>query len=104
MEENKNNILSTIFQGKFLIGNKKNFPFVLFLSFLLLLIISIYYNAERLATEIHQTEADLYELRVEYITTKAELMEMHKRSVIEDLVDTLGIATSLIPPKILEQH
>jgi len=51
-----------------------------------------------------KAEKELYELRVEYITTKSELMKKYKRSNIEQLVKNMELGSSLIPPKIIEKN
>ena len=66
--------------------------------------ISLYYNAEQLAKNISKAEKELYELRVEYITTKSELMDKHKRSTIENTVKNMGLQSSTIAPLIIEKN
>ena len=51
-----------------------------------------------------KAEKDLYELRVEYITTKSELMGKYKRSTIEQTVKSMGLQSSTIAPLILEKN
>ena len=53
---------------------------------------------------VYETEKDLYELRVHYITTKSELMAKYKRSTIENTVQEMGISSSLVAPKIIESN
>jgi len=99
------NILSWIFKGDFLSkkSNQEQLPFILFVVSLIIVNITLYYNAEKLAININKAEIELYELRVEYITTKSELMTKYKRSTIEKKVNSMGIKSSLVAPKIIEQ-
>ena len=77
---------------------------ILFVVLLIIINITLYYNAEHLARNIDRAEKDLYQLRVEYITTKSELMDKYKRSTIENTVKNRGLQSSLIAPKIIEQN
>ena len=99
------NILSWIFKGDFLSkkSNQEQLPFILFVVSLIIVNITLYYNAEKIAININKAEKELYELRVEYITTKSELMTQYKRSTIEKTVNSMGIKSSLVAPKIIEQ-
>ena len=42
------------------------------------------------------------DLRLVYITTKSDLMSMHRRSVIEKIVQNQGLKTAVNPPMIIE--
>ena len=100
------NIVSEIFKGDFLSKKEtqEHLPFILFVVLLIIINITLYYNAEHLARNIDRAEKDLYQLRVEYITTKSELMDKYKRSTIENTVKNMGLQSSLIAPKIIEQN
>ena len=43
------------------------------------------------------------DLRLTYITTKSKLMRVYRRSVVEKLVVSQDLRTSLTPPEIIEQ-
>ncbi|MBC8265940.1 MAG: hypothetical protein H8E84_03150 [Flavobacteriales bacterium] len=98
--------MSKIFKGEFLSKkeNQEHIPFILFVVGLVIINITLYYNAERLARNINKAEKDLYELRVQYITTKSELMAKYKRSTIESTVQEMGLKSSLIAPRIIEKN
>ena len=100
------NIITQIIRGDFLSKkeNQEHLPFILFVVFLIIINITLYYNAEHLARNIDKAEKELYELRVEYITTKSELMGKYKRSTIENTVVSMGLKSSLIAPKIIEEN
>ena len=105
-KQKEQNIVSEIFKGDFLSKkeNQEHLPFILFVVLLIIINITLYYNAEYLARNIDRAEKDLYQLRVEYITTKSELMDKYKRSTIENTVKNTGLQSSLIAPKIIEQN
>ena len=104
-KQQEQNIVLDIFKGDFLSKkeNQEHLPFFLFVALLIILNISLYYNAEQLARNINKAEKDLYELRVEYITTKSDLMAKYKRSTIENTVKNMDLQSSLIAPKIIEK-
>ena len=104
-KQEKNSVLE-IFKGDFLSKkeNQQQLPFFLFVGLLIVINISLYYNAEQLAKNISKAEKELYELRVEYITTKSELMDKHKRSTIENAVKSMGLQSSTIAPLIIEKN
>ena len=105
-KKQEKNLVLEIFKGDFLSKkeNQQQLPFFLFLGLLIALNISLYYNAEQLAKNISKAEKELYELRVEYITTKSELMDKHKRSTIENAVKSMGLQSSTIAPLIIEKN
>ena len=105
-KQKEQNIVSEIFKGDFLSKkeNQEHLPFILFVVLLIIINITLYYNTEHLARNIGRAEKDLYQLRVEYITTKSELMDKYKRSTIEKTVKNMGLQPSLIAPKIIEQN
>ena len=105
-KQKEQNIVSEIFKGDFLSKkeNQEHLPFILFVVLLIIINITLYYNAEYLARNIDRAEKDLYQLRVEYITTKSELMDKYKRSTIENTVKNRGLQSSLIAPQIIEQN
>lgn len=104
-KQQEQHIVLGIFKGDFLSKkeNQEHLPFILFVALLIILNISLYYSAVQLARNINKAEKDLYELRVEYITTKSELMTKYKRSTIENTVKNMGLQSSLIAPKIIEK-
>jgi Mn2+/Fe2+ NRAMP family transporter len=105
-KQKEKNIISEIFKGEFLSKkeNQQHLPFILFVVGLIIINITLYYNAENLALNISKAQKELYELRVEYITTKSELMKKYKRSNIEEIVKNIGLRSSLMPPKIIEKN
>lgn len=105
-KKQEKHLILEIFKGDFLSKqeNQQQLPFFLFVGLLIVLNISLYYNAEQLAKNISKAEKELYELRVEYITTKSEFMDKHKRSTIENAVKSIGLQSSTIAPLIIENN
>ena len=95
--------ISFFLKGEFLSdrNNQKNLPFVLFIVMLLLINISISFNAERLILQTISLEKEVYDLRLVYITTKSDLMDLNKRSVIEKIVTPLGLHSVTSPSNII---
>jgi len=102
LKENKGS-LSSILRGQFIAdhSNQKYIPFLLFIVLLVLLNIRISFRAESLLKESIKLEKEVATLRLSYITTKSDLMSMHRRSVIENFVYQRGIKTSLVPPTVI---
>ena len=103
VKENTSSLLSLL-RGEFIAheGNQKYIPFLLFIVLLILLNIRISFRAEHLLKESISLEKEVADLRLVYITTKSDLMSMYRRSVIEKIVADKDLATSLIPPIIIE--
>ena len=103
VKENTSSLLS-ILRGEFIANqsNQKYIPFLLFIVLLILLNIRISFRAEHLLKESISLEREVADLRLVYITTKSDLMSMYRRTVIEKIVADKGLATSLVPPDIIE--
>ena len=80
----------------------KIFTFLLLIVFLLLINIRVSFNAEKLQKRSIKLEQEVADLRLTYITTKSELMNLYKRSEIEKMVENQGLKTSLNPAYIIE--
>lgn len=100
----KKKSIYSVLRGDFISNqnSQKNFPFILLIVILLLLNIRISFHAENLTLEIISLEQEIYDLRLTYITTKSDLMHLHKRSEIEVLVKDIGLNTSMKPPIIIQ--
>ena len=86
--------------------NKERFvsllPYISFITFLALLIITNTYYAEKTIRTIDKTNNQLKELNAEYISIKSELMFKSKSSEVAKMVLTMGIKESAInPPTII---
>ena len=99
------NSLFTILKGNFISNqdNHKYIPFLLMLSILILINISISFRAEKLLRDAISLEKEVAEKRLVYINTKSSLMSMYRRSVIEEIVSKDGLKTSIFPPIIIQR-
>ena len=98
------NTISPILKGEFIAekSNTKLIPFLLLIVFLVLVNIRSSFYAEMLLKESISLEKEVADLRLVYITTKSDLMSMHRRSVIENIVQNQGLKTAVNPPMIIE--
>ena len=98
------NTISSILKGEFIAekSNTKLIPFLLLIVFLVLVNIRSSFYAEMLLKESISLEKEVADLRLVYITTKSDLMSMHRRSVIENIVQNQGLKTAVNPPMIIE--
>jgi len=98
------NTISSILKGEFIAEktNAKLIPFLLLIVFLVLVNIRSSFYAEKLLKESISLEKEVADLRLVYITTKSDLMSMHRRSVIENIVQNQGLKTAVNPPMIIE--
>tara|TARA_B000000475_G_C15884545_1_gene401899 strand:- start:451 stop:780 length:330 start_codon:yes stop_codon:yes gene_type:complete len=98
-----NSSLLSILKGEFIAyeNNQKYALYILMLVVLILINISSSFRAENLLKESISLKKEVTELRLTYITTKSDLMNLYKRSVVEDLVEGQGLKTSLVKPIII---
>tara|TARA_B100000767_G_scaffold66565_1_gene62960 strand:- start:2197 stop:2529 length:333 start_codon:yes stop_codon:yes gene_type:complete len=98
------NTISSILKGEFIAekSNTKLIPFLLLIVFLVLVNIRSSFYAEMLLKKSISLEKEVADLRLVYITTKSDLMSMHRRSVIENIVQNQGLKTAVNPPMIIE--
>ena len=104
-KKDSSNTFSSILKGEFIAekSNKKLIPFLLMIVVLGLINIRSSFDAERLLKESISLEKEVADLRLTYITTKSELMSVYRRSVVEGLVESQDLKTSLTPPEIIER-
>ncbi|HDJ32739.1 MAG TPA: hypothetical protein ENF21_01385 [Bacteroidetes bacterium] len=78
----------------------RQLPFVLFLTFLLVVYIGNRYHAERLVRQIDRLEKEVKELRAEAISVASEYNRLNKPSEVFRLVNEkgLGLKESMEPP------
>ena len=74
-------------------------PFILFLTFLIIIYIGNSYYAERTIREIAKTKTDLKEKRAEFISTSSELMFRTKQSEVAKAIAPQEIKESVAPQK-----
>jgi hypothetical protein len=92
--------LIDVLNGSFLTRDNVlgNMPFILFCAGLMLLYITYGYTTERIVRELHRTDAELKELRSEYITVRAKLEQQEQQSQVAAGISALGLRESRVPP------
>ena len=83
----------SILGGKFLVREKfsKQFPFMVYITLLLMAIITNTYIAEGKIRELTQTTRKLNDLQVEYVQVKSAIMEASKQSVLAKRLAGTGL-------------
>lgn len=92
-----------IVSGEFLLKDFvfSNIPFILFIIFLGLLIVSKGYYAKQLIQDINQTQKQLDAVTTDYVESKAKLEEETTRgNLLEDLSET-GLKETTNPVKVI---
>lgn len=89
----------TILGGNFLLKEKfsKQFPFIVVVTVLLMIIIGNTYIAEERTREIAKTTKELNDLHVEYIQLKSAIMQASKQSVLSAGLRECGLKESIDP-------
>ena len=87
--------------GSFLVKETfvKQFPFMVTVTVLLMVLITNTYIAESRTREIADTTRKLNDLHVEYIQLKSEIMQASKQSVLSRKLEGLGIKAPMEPVK-----
>ena len=93
--------LMTVFGGKYLVtrGIAQQFPFLVYVTILLMILITNTYVAEEKSREITQTTKRLNDLQVEYVQLKSAIMEASKQSVLARKLKDTGIKETIEPLK-----
>jgi len=91
----------TVLGGKFLVKEKftKQFPFLLYVTILLMAIITNTYIAEEKNRELVKATKALNDLQVEYIQVKSDIMEASKQSVLAKRLAATGLKEVTEPLK-----
>ncbi len=92
--------MSAVFSGTFLGDEKtlKHIPFIIFLSVIAMLYIANSYWADGKIRQTNKINAQLKEVKTDYITSTSEKMLLSKQSEVAKAVDTLGLKESVVPP------
>ena len=87
--------------GKFLVREKfsKQFPFLVYVTVLLMVIITNTYIAEEKYRELAKTSVRLNDLQVNYVQVKSEIMEASKQSVLIEKLAGTGLKEAVEPMK-----
>lgn len=91
----------TILGGRFLVKESftKQFPFIVYITLLLMTVITNTYIAEKKNREFTQTAKKLNDLQVEYIQLKSAIMEASKQSVLTKKLSNTGLKQAIEPLK-----
>ena len=77
----------------------KQFPFMVYVTILLMTIITNTYIAEARTRELAKTSKRLNDLQVEYVQVKSEIMEASKQSVLVKKLEGTGLKEAVTPLK-----
>lgn len=94
------NPFSSVMTGRFLVskGWEKNWPFILYLSLLAMIMIASSHSADKKVHHIARLRTEMKELNSEYIDTRSRLMlESMETKVVEEARE-LGLERSQNPP------
>lgn len=96
-------LLSRLLTGTFLASEqwRKNLPFLLYLSLLILLMISSSHQADRKVHRINSLREEVKELSSEYIEVHTQLMNESLESKVEEKAQELGLQKARKAPVIL---
>ncbi len=91
-----------VFDGSVLTRDRvvRQLPFVLFLTFLIILYIGNRYHAERVIRQTMELQTELKELRARAISTASELEFISRQSEVAKMVESrgLGLKEAVEPP------
>ena len=100
-EKKKKRSVMSILGGKFLVREEisKQFPFMVYVTVLLMIIITNTYIAEERTRELAKTSKRLNDLQVEYVQVKSAIMEASKQSVLAKKLNGTGLKEVTEPLK-----
>lgn len=90
-----------IIKGKFLVSEEglKNWRFIIFLSVLALVMIGSSHSADKKVHKISLLNAQVKELKSEYVDVRMRLMQVRMESRIINAMAGRGLQPSTAPPK-----
>ena len=96
----------SVLGGKFLVKETfaKQFPFMVYVTLLLMAVITNTYIAEERNRELARTTKRLNDLQVEYVQVKSAIMEASKQSVLAKKLAGTGMKEATEPLKRLEAN
>ena len=91
-----------IFNKDFIV---KNLPLMLFIVFFLFIHVGLRYSCEKKIVEIEKARKELLDVKYDALTRSSQLLEMHKQSSIQDLVETKDptLKPSKTPPLVIKK-
>ncbi|MBT0606627.1 FtsL-like putative cell division protein [Aequorivita echinoideorum] len=89
-----------IIKGKFLVSDDalKNWRFIIFLSLLALIMIASSHSADKKVHQISKLNAEVKELKSEYVDVRMNLMQTRMESKIIAAMESRGLQPSVTPP------
>lgn len=93
--------LYNILRGKFLVDEdaKKNWGFIIFITFLALLMITSSHQIDRKVQKIAELNKEQRMLRSEFVATRSDLMKLKMESSISSRLAANGLFVSQTPPQ-----
>ena len=93
--------LYNILRGKFLVDEdaKKNWGFIIFITFLALLMITSSHQIDRKVQKIAELNQERRRLRSEFVATRSDLMKLKMESSISSRLADNGLFVSQTPPQ-----
>lgn len=90
-----------VLNGRFLSRPKflEQLPFFLYLCGLAIVYIAYGYFTESTVKQIYRVDAELKELKAEYLTAQSELQQIRQQSNIANAIKDLGLRESMTPPR-----
>lgn len=91
--------------GRFLVSEKwsRNWPFIIYLSFLALIMIASSHSAERKVHNISRLRTEMKELNSKHIDLRSRLMIESMEYKVVERAGTLGLVNSDEPPVIIKE-
>lgn len=91
----------SILKGTFLVSDDapKNWLFLVFVSALATLMIASSHAADRKVHDIAKLNAQVQELRSEFVHTRSKVQRLKLESVIRDRVEATGLGPATTPPR-----
>ncbi|WP_299552208.1 FtsL-like putative cell division protein [Seonamhaeicola sp.] len=91
----------SILKGTFLVSDDsfKNWRFIIFISFLSVIMIASSHSADKKVYEIARLKNEVKEIRSTFLEGRTKLMRLKMESNVIDIMKEKGIEPSVIPPK-----
>ena len=89
-----------VLKGRFLVDEDalKNWVFILFLTFLALIMISSSHRVDKKVQKIAKLTKQRKELRAQFVATRSDLMKMKMESAIVEKLEKRDLQVSNVPP------
>jgi len=100
----KNYSLGSLITGSFLVSKQwvKNWPFILYLSLLALIMIASSHSADRKVHRIADLRTEMKEMSSKYIDTRSRLMIESMESKVVEKAAELGLQHAEEPPIVIK--